>query len=671
MEKWLLLVVLLLAPFTSQAAESGRAVSPRATVSLVSASRAVSGDAAKLGLLFQLAPGWHIYWKDAGDAGEPPTINLTAPEGAKAGPFSWPAPSWMVQGPVGDYVETGTVLLPFTVRLAHDAGAAGITVKAQARWLVCNPKICVPEQGQFTLHLPRGAASPSRQAGLFAETAAQLPRPSPFGVSVAPDGTLIVAGSGLGRANVKAAHFYPDDVNAIVNSAPQRLSFSRDGFLLRLKSAGWKPGTPLTGVLEINDPSGQMQALSVSASPARAAPAAARRAPLTAFLLGAFLGGLILNLMPCVFPILAMKALAVARLSVADRPGARVQSLAYTAGAVVAMLAIGALLIALRAGGASLGWGFQFQSPVFVAVMAWLIFAIGLNFAGLFEFGSGFGNIAADLAGRGGIAGSFATGLLAVVVATPCTAPFMGGAIAAALAAPAPAALGIFAALGFGLALPFLVIGFMPGFGRILPRPGNWMVVLRQFLAFPMFATAVWLLWVMAQEAGADGTLILAGGAVLIAFGLWLLRFSGVLPRGLAVLAAIGLIGLLPRIMPAQAASRLHLSGAVPYSASRLAALRAEGRPVFIDMSAAWCVTCLVNERVALEPARVRQAFTAHHVTLMVGDWTRRDAAITRYLAAHGRDGVPLYVYYPPAHATPEILPQILTPRIVLRALGK
>ncbi|HET9147566.1 MAG TPA: thioredoxin family protein [Acetobacteraceae bacterium] len=671
MRKWLLLVVLLLAPCASRAAESGRVVSPRDTVSLVSAARAVDGDRIRLGLLFRLAPGWHIYWKDAGDAGEPPGLRLTAPKGAKAGAFSWPAPSWMVQGPVGDYVETGTVLLPFTMRLAHEPSTKGVEIAASATWLVCNPKICVPEQGRFTLHLPRGAAIPSRQAGLFAEAAAKLPRPSPFAVRIAPEGTMIVSGRGLGRANVKAAHFYPDNVNAIANSAPQRLSFTRGGFLLRLKPAGWKPGAPLTGVLEIIDPSGQMQALTVSASPAGTAPAAAHRVPLTAFLLGAFLGGLILNLMPCVFPILAMKALAVARLSVADRRGVRVQSLAYAAGAVVAMLAIGALLIALRAGGASLGWGFQFQSPVFVAVMAWLVFAIGLNFAGLFEFGFGFVSLGAEVAQRGGIPGSFATGMLAVVVATPCTAPFMGGAIAAALAAPAPAALGIFAALGFGLALPFLMIGFIPGLGRVLPRPGAWMLVLRQFLAFPMFGTAAWLLWVMTQEAGADGALILAGGAVLIAFGLWLLRFQGMLPRGLAVLAAIALIGLLPRIIPAQAAARLSLPGAVPYSAARLAALRAEGKPVFIDMSAAWCVTCLVNERVALEPARVRQAFAARRVTLMLGDWTRRNAAITRYLAAHGREGVPLYVYYPPAHAAPEILPQILTPRIVLRALGK
>jgi thiol:disulfide interchange protein len=333
------------------------------------------------------------------------------------------------------------------------------------------------------------------------------------------------------------------------------------------------------------------------------------------------------------------------------------------------MLTIGAVLLALRAGGASLGWGFQFQSPVFVAVIAWLVFAIGLNFAGLFEIGLGFVNIGAGLARSGGIAGSFATGLLAMIVATPCTAPFMGGAVAAALAAPAPAALGIFAALGLGLALPFLVIGFIPGFGRILPRPGNWMLVLRQFMAFPMFATAVWLLWVMAQEAGADGALILAGGAMLIAFALWLLRFKGLLPRGLALLVAIGLIGLLPRIVPAQAASRLSLPGAVPYSESRLAALRAAGKPVFIDMSAAWCVTCLVNERVALEPSSVRRAFAAGHITLMLGDWTRRDPAITRYLAAHGRDGVPLYVYYPPSHRAPEILPQILTPHNVMRAI--
>jgi thiol:disulfide interchange protein len=668
MAKWLMLMALLLAPFGVRAAESNQVTTSRDAVSIVSQNDTITGGTIKLGLLFRLAKGWHIYWKDAGDAGEPPEIHLTAPNGAKAGAFAWPAPKWFVVGSIGDYVETGTVLLPFTVTLPGKPAASDIRVVAH--WLVCSRTICVPEQGTFTLHEGAGPATPSAQAPLFAKADATLPRLSPFAASIAPNGTLIVTGAGLSRRDVRLAHFFPDRAGAIANAAPQSLRFLGNGFLLRLKPAGWKPGMPLSGVLEITDPAGAVQTLTISASPAKAVPRAASGPRLIWLLFAAFAGGLILNLMPCVFPVLAIKALSVVGLAGVDRRAARVQASAYTAGAITAMLAIGILLLILRAGGGAFGWGFQFQSPVFVAIMAWLVFVIGLNFAGLFEIGSRFSGAGSQLAARGGAMGSFATGLLAVLVATPCTAPFMGGAIAAALSAPAAVALGVFAALGLGVALPFLIIGFVPGVARLLPKPGRWMVVLRQFMAFPMFATAAWLLWVMAREAGADGALVVTSGAVLIAFALWLVRFRGAVPRALAVVAALGVIALLPRIKPAQAANRSPVPGAVPYSAGKLASLRAQGKAVFIDMSAAWCVTCIVNEQVALEPAAVRGQFRARHITLMVGDWTNRSRRITRYLAAHGRDGVPLYVYYPPNHAKPIALPQILTPGIVKRTIS-
>jgi thiol:disulfide interchange protein DsbD len=301
--------------------------------------------------------------------------------------------------------------------------------------------------------------------------------------------------------------------------------------------------------------------------------------------------------------------------------------------------------------------------------MTWLIFGIGLNFAGLFEFSSRFSGIGSSLATRGGILGSFATGLVAVAVATPCTAPFMGGAIAAALAAPPAFAFSVFLALGFGMALPFLAIGFLPYVGRVLPKPGAWMVILRQFMAFPMFMTVAWLLWVEIQETGANGVLVVAGGAVLIAFALWLLRFRGLAPRVLTVLTAIGILALLPHATPARTTGDLSVTGAVPYSATGLAALRAGGTPVLVDMSAAWCVTCLVNERVALEADAVQTELRSRHVVLMVGDWTNRDPAITQYLEGHDDDGVPLYVYYPPDHGASVVLPQILTPGLVKKVL--
>lgn len=658
----------LLAPILAHAAESNRVTSSRATVSLVSATNAATGTSLKLGLLFRLKPDWHIYWSDPGDAGEPPGITITSPKGATSGPFAYPAPHWLVASGVGDYTETGTALLPFTLHLPQ-AGTTRIT--ATADWLVCNPQICVPEHGAFTLTLPGGAGA-SPQAPLFAQAAAEMPRPSPFHATIAPDGILAITGPGLDRAAVRTAHLFPDDPAAIANAAPQTLGFVKGGFTLALHPAdAKKPLKSLAGVLEITDPSGQTQALRIAAQPG-APPPPLTRTPWYVWIGGALLGGLILNLMPCVFPVLAIKALAVARLGHDDRARARAESLAYTAGAILAMLALGGVLLALRAAGSAVGWGFQFQSPAFIAVMAWLIFTVGLNFAGAFEI-AGLENLGAGLAARGGLIGSFATGLLAVVVATPCTAPFMAGALAAALAAPVILGLSIFAALGLGIALPFLLIALSPGIARLLPRPGAWMDVLRQFLAFPMFATVIWLLWVMALEAGAGGVLIVGAGAVLIGFAVWLLRFRRRAARSLAIVALIAAALLLPRIIPAGVTGRATsaaLPSAVAFSPETLARLRAAGKPVFIDMTAAWCITCQVNERVALAPARVQAAFRAHHVTLMTGDWTRRDPAITRYLAAHGRDGVPLYLFYPPDHAPPEILPQILTPSIVTSAIA-
>lgn len=656
----------------ANAAESNRIVTDHGTVSLVSPSETATGTAIPLGLLFRTKPGWHIYWKNPGDAGEPPTVDVTQPVAAKVGDFTWPAPQWFVVAGVGDYVETGTVLLPFTTTLHAPIDASGTTIVAAAKWLTCSETICIPERGTFAIHLRAGTPVPSSETALFTRAASDTPQPTSYRTRIAADGELIVTGSGLGPSTVASAHFFPDLAQSLVNVAPQPLSFVDGGFTLHLKTAGWKPGTQIGGVLETTDPAGTTRASTIVASPGQIVPSApVVQTPLVLFILGAFLGGLILNLMPCVFPVLAIKAFNVANLGIADRSAARLQSLAYAAGAILAMVALGSLLLALRAGGQSFGWGFEFQSPIFITVMAWLIFAIGLNFAGLFEVTSGISNFGSGVAARGGLLGSFATGLLAVAVATPCTAPFMGAAVAAALAAPPLAALSIFAALGLGVALPFLLLGFVPGLGRLLPKPGPWMVVLRQLLAFPMFATVVWLMWVMGKEAGADGTLILASGGVLIAFALWVSRFGSFVPRALALAAIIATLSLLPRISESKTTAESSVSGAVPYSEGTLASLLAAGTPVFVDMSAAWCITCLANESVALAPASTHAAFLAHHVTLMVGDWTRRDPAITTYLQAHGRDGVPLYVYYPPHHGSPHLLPQILTPKMVTDEIGR
>ena len=629
-----LVLLLLLLPGIARAATSNVTTSSRDSVSLVSQTNTAANGSVMLGLRFQLAPGWHIYWSNPGDAGYAPQIALDPP--ANAGTFTYPPPELLMQGPVAAYVLSGDVLLPFT------ASNAGDGVTATANWLVCRD-ICVPEHAHFTLALNGGA---SAEAKLFTGPPVVA---SPFAARIAPNGRLTVAG--LTAAQVSSARFFPDLQDAIVNRAPQAVSFGPDGLALRLTpEVGFDPKQNLTGVLELTDPSGAMQALQLNAAPGPAEPGTS----LPVWLAFAFLGGLILNLMPCVFPVLAMKVLTLTRFSSATLGHIRREALGYTAGVLTAMLALGFVLIALRAAGGELGWGFQFQSPVFVALIGWLILAIGLNLAGLFEI-SLYPRFALHFAQRG----SFFAGLLAVLTATPCTAPFMGGAVAAALSAPSAAAFGIFLFLGLGLAAPFLLFAFFPILASALPRPGKWMVTVQRVLSLPMLATFLWLAWVLFHEAGATGLALFLGAAVILASAL---AVKTLRPAALAVLL------ILPFLHGAKATASLTLPNAAPYSADRLTQLRAANTPTFIDLTAAWCVTCLVNERTTLVNAQVQSAFAAHHVQTLVGDWTDRDPEITKLLQENNRDGVPLYLYYP-AGAAPVILPQILTPQIVLNAL--
>jgi thiol:disulfide interchange protein DsbD len=394
----------------------------------------------------------------------------------------------------------------------------------------------------------------------------------------------------------------------------------------------------------------------------------------------AFLGGLILNLMPCVFPVLAIKAAGLARLPGAARGDARGYALSYAAGVMVTFVALAAVLVGVRAGGGAAGWGFQFQSPVFVAAMTWLLLAVGLNLSGVFAVTGGFEGAGQTLTAKGGHVGSFFTGLLAVLVATPCTAPFMGAAIVAALAAPAPEMMAIFAVMGIGLAAPYLLLAFSPALARALPRPGAWMDVLKQALAFPMYAASAWLLWVASQQSGPAGVLAVAAGLVLVGFAGWAVGLAQrsqrgrLVARGAATLAGMAAVAILvvTAIMPTQAPqTNVAEAGAESFSPARLETLRAAGKPVFVNMTAAWCVTCLVNERVALGTKAVRDAFAASNVTYLKGDWTREDPAISAFLRSQGRDGVPLYVFYPADHGAPEILPQILTQQMVLSRLSR
>ncbi|MDD2794246.1 protein-disulfide reductase DsbD [Acidocella sp.] len=620
-----LLLLFLLLPGLAFGATSNVFTSPRDSVRLISAAN--TGPDVPLALQFQLAPGWHIYWSNPGDAGFPPRIIAAAP--ANFGQLSFPPPELFHQGPVTAYVLSGKVLLPF---MAHNAGSS---VTAAASWLVCSD-ICIPEHASFTLPLPGG---PSAEAALF--TGPKIIA-SPFPATIAPDGTLTLTGPTA--AQVAAAHFFPAAPGMLENGAPQRLAFTASGLTLGLTLA---PGhKPLTGLLELTDPSGATQSLTLAPAPG-AAPA---HPP---YLLLAFLGGLILNFMPCVFPILAMKAVLISRLGGVDTK-IRHEAFGYTFGVLATMLAMGATLLALRALGAAAGWGFQFQSPIFVALIAWVIFALTLNLAGLFALS------APAALGRLPVQHSISTGALAVIVATPCSAPFMGTAVAAALAAPPFMALGIFLALGLGLAAPFLLLASIPRLAHLIPRPGAWMLWLQRALALPMAATFAWLAWVLFHQTGLPGLLLLLLGAAILAAAL---TRKPLRPLALALLL------LLPLLRTQAAAPALTLPGALPYTAARLAQLRAAKTPVFIDLTAAWCVTCLVNEATTLKNPGVEAAFAATRTALLAGDWTNKNPAITALLAANHRDGVPLYLYYAPGASTPLILPQILTAAAVRAAL--
>jgi thiol:disulfide interchange protein len=663
MKQLLIIMLIMMAAVPARALESAPVSSRRAIATLVTDTDAIQPSKPfRVALRLRMANGWHTYWKNPGDAGVAPSLTI---EGVTQSPIDWPTPRRLAEGSVMTYAYTGEVLLPVTVTAATGA------VRAHAQWLVCKD-ICVPEEGDFTLNLPLGPPRPSAQVALFAAHDRAVPRTSPWAARISPDGTLFVQGPELSTATVTDAWFIPDQPNRIQDDAAQPLSVRVGGFTLALKLAKGFIGSPdLSGVLSVRDRAGMQTDVKVDATPGP--PPAPAMPPLGQILVFAFLGGLILNLMPCVFPILAMKAVGLAMHAGRGRGHA----VSYTAGVLVTFVALAGALLAARAAGTAAGWGFQFSSPVFVAGMAWLLFAVGLNLSGVFQVGGGLAGAGSGLAERHGVAGSFFTGLLAVLVATPCTAPFMGVAVAAGLAAPPAVTLLVFAVMGLGLAAPYVALASMPGLARLMPRPGRWMEVLKQALAFPMYGAAAWLAWVVSQEAGPDGVLGTAAGLVLIGFAAWIFGTTQALtvqPRRLgqaaatvAVLAALAVLTGISAV-PVGAATE-GTAKAETFTPERLAALRAQGRPVFVNMTAAWCVTCLVNERVAIGTEQVRKAFAADDVTYLKGDWTRQDPAITAFLHQHGRDGVPLYVFFPGGGGTPEVLPQILTESEVLGVL--
>jgi DsbC/DsbD-like thiol-disulfide interchange protein/cytochrome c biogenesis protein CcdA len=619
-----------------------------------------AGSTVTLALVMSPRPGWHGYWQNPGDAGVGTRIAWQLPAGASAGPIRFPVPErLMIQG-LMNYVYEGEHAL--LVDLALPPGFAQGTklpVRGKVDYLVCTDKICVPETAEVAADLIVGEGGAA--AGGFDRYRQALPRPLPEAGRFERHGGTLRLGIPIPEsAAVEEPYFFPVTEGAFVYAAPQSVSRRGDWLILDTRAGDTVPAS-IEGVLGL----GPGQGLAVRAVPgpvgpagaplqaAAAPPEAGARAVLLA-LAGALLGGLLLNVMPCVFPILSLKALSLARAG-GDERSARREALAYAAGAVLACLALGAVLLAVRASGAAVGWAFQLQNPRVILLLLLLVTAITLNLAGLFELPSLGGRLA------GSRAGAFWTGALAAFVATPCTGPFMGAALGAALVLPPAAALAVFAGLGFGLALPFLLLGYIPALRRRLPRPGPWMVRFRHILTLPMALTALGLAWILWRQTGLDGLTVGLAASTAVALVLWWagnrhgwLRFApAVLASGLAV-------ALLPAApAPAEARTGGTLR-AEPFSEARLAELRAAGSPVFLYFTADWCLTCKVNEAAVLDRDEVAAAFRDKRATVLVGDWTRGDAAIGRFLEKQGRSGVPLYLWYAPGKE-PEMLPQILT----------
>jgi thiol:disulfide interchange protein DsbD len=643
---------------------------------LVAARTAVvPGEPLRIGLWLQHDPEWHTYWLNPGDSGLPTRIELELPPGFSAGPIQWPIPERLPAGPLVNFGYSDTIVLPLELTVPANIDAGSVTLRARADWLICKVE-CIPGDGEYALTLPvaSGAQVDPRWAADFARAERRQPVPAgrAAAISFTDETVELRLPAELAPAPAAAWTFFPATPQVVSNTAAPRWLETADGPALVLPKSDYFVGAPerFEFLLARGDTGLMFTASAAGAPGADSAPAGARAPGLLLALGLALAGGLMLNLMPCVFPVLFLKAAGAIEAG-GDRAVLKRHGLIYTAGVVTSFLAVAALLLALRASGEALGWGFQLQAPAFVAALVLLFFVLAMNFAGLFEFGGG------GLAGAGqrlvkghGDRAAFFTGVLACLVASPCTAPFMGVALGVALALPTPAALAIFATLGLGLALPILALGWVPGLARLLPRPGAWLETFRRVLAFPLLLTVAWLLWVYGEQTSVLAMSWLLAALVGVAFGLWLLNARGgwrLLGYGaLALCIALPLLRAPEVSMPVEAEARaLHET----WTPQRLAELRAAGHPVLVNMTAAWCITCLANERMALSSEAFRASLESRGVRYLKGDWTRRDSSITSYLESFGRSGVPLYVLYPGPGREPVVLPQLLTVEIVQQAL--
>ncbi|MFM9851453.1 MAG: protein-disulfide reductase DsbD family protein [Sphingomonadaceae bacterium] len=670
-----ILVTVFALLFTGLAAQAAAPVPPtNIAASLVSESNAPAyGPNATIALSFKPKPGWHGYWSNPGEAGFPARLEWKLPPGVTISAPRYPVPQKLEIAGLMNHVFNGNHALLFTLTLPKAEIGTKLPIGLTADWLACTDQICVPEHGELSLDLTvgNGTISPESRAQFDAWRAA-LPQPLGSQALFERDGKALRIGIPFPASlAIKDPWFFAATEKAINPATIQKVSRNGDMLTIETSVSDAAPAR-IEGVLAI----GGGRGLAVAAVPGAVAKVAAAGSDWSIILLalgGAILGGLILNIMPCVFPIISLKALSLARSS-GDEGAAKRDALAYSAGVILVCVALGGALLALRAGGASVGWAFQLQEPRVILILLMLSVAISANLVGLFELRSFGGGQA--LVDQGGVAGAFWTGALAAFVATPCTGPFMAAALGAALVLPTAAALAIFAGLGLGMSLPFLLLGFVPALRRMMPKPGAWMGTFQKFLSVPMILTAAALVWLLSRQAGQAGLIIgivaaIAVTAIALVAGKWQRGDKAfVLPAlgTAAIVAGLGAMALGQTVAPVSQIEAGRL-GAEPFSEARLNALRSAQRPVFVYFTADWCVTCKVNERVAIETDQVAAAFRAKNVAVLVGDWTNGDPAITRVLEAQGVSGVPLYLYYPGGFdagmTMPTKLPQVLTPGLL------
>ncbi len=696
-------------PASVISADGSSATAPHLKVSLVSSAAVIApGAGFQTGVHFELDKGWHVYWLNAGDVGEPPTVKWTLPAGMTAGPLQFPAPHRIPYGPLLDYGYPDEVLFPVDMEVAPALKtAAPAVLTAKVDWLVCE-RSCIPGKATLMLHLKTGAASLADSTGqwLIQKWNDKLPKPLPANdaavfSSLSDDPSSLVLALHLDPA-VDSGVFFPFDQGQIVSPAAQDVRKTDYGFALKLRKDPELKTIPpvLSGVVVLTSGAAYeihaKKGSGILYAGFHDAPgqAIAGQTGLFRALGLALVGGIILNLMPCVFPVLFIKALSLVQSSQTERRQMRLQGLVYTLGILVSFWAVVAVLLALRAGGQHLGWGFQFQSPAFLAVMALLLFFLGLSLAGMFEIGLTLTSAGGSLAQKQGYAGSFFTGVLAMVVATPCTAPFMGVAIGYALAQPSWVSFLVFTALGLGLAIPYLLLAFQPAWTRILPRPGAWMEVLKQATAVPIFATVIWIVWLFTSSTSANALAGLLLAFLLLGVAGWVL---GRWPARRIPFVTAAVIILLAVALPLWA---VHITAGVyqhswkgvtrptngidvsgtgvdpkdwqPFTPDIVAKYQAQGRPVLVDFTANWCLSCQVNERVVLDRPEVEKHLQDSGIALVRADWTHHDDDIAKTLAQLGRSGVPAYALYPAdAGRQPILLPEVLTTGILYDAVDK